>query len=1645
LPTFKSYYDNPKKYDSDIPEEVATDDKQVGFVSYYDAPEKYAKNQSMADDVMEVPARDVTTLMTPEEGEITFQALKDDLGLDIPFIQAAQDRDIIKETASKNPYARYRQDEAERYLSAVSTIGVANSQQGRIHTFEDIAGQMVDLGEFPDEKIIEEQLKLAETFLKRGEITQDEFDKAKAFMEETGKPITGGDLVPAHLYDKSWSERAGEVLPAAGAGINMFMAGLSDGARWLEAETGLQVNAKKASDFFKANAEFIAPKRRDFATDIFTGVGSLFPALATGGVTGFGARSLGVSARMSGYLELTAATGSEAFVNTGLDFSERLEETGDEHKAIKTARTSFVLNVGLAAVTNKLGLFAGRLDALKKANQLGAQRTLSEQPFTTMQAIRNELADSAITGAKGFGGEATQEGGQEIISAVAQKKPIEANKVAYASVLGGIIGAPAAVVLAYAEGKIDEIPPLPPELQRTYDDTVKSELDRGMTEEQANISATKEIAKTPEGRRHIEKTSEAMDAMLMAEASMGDKTLTEEQANRNVAEAQKQIADAEDIIPPAGLITEEEITELAEQGITEDELIDELFARSLEVERTEAQIAEEVELIQESLPTATNIEQIDPVSVARLGSPASRAFKATMPNGSEITVLTGAQIEVTDENIETIRETYVKPGLMTEEDLQAGNFVAVGKNKAIGQDGVIELAKEGTRPEVLNEEIYELAEKTVLTADEISALSKEFGESIEQRSKAYASWDGTSKTANGILEKIRDFFKGILNRFRTAPTAEDVFGAVRRGEVFERRAEGVEDETFALEPIRRATGQELTPEQRAERDALRASLRGQARAALTAAKEAKREAVTGLQKQFTEQLAETREQFEQERNTRREVTDLIADNLPVALRGKYQKALTQAKTNAAFNKIKNRVRRDIALFEETKELKKKLGSLRSKIAFIRKVGELNQTVINEVRAEVGLEKPLRQAKEEQLNEIIDKLKARLRFKRSRGFKPPIEGRETKSPEISEGLYKVNRDIKKTTKTGYKKRLADTKEAAGEFSEKILGVISSRLADIDPSLRQALRRFEFGVMKQTQQDKKKAVPYLDKVAKLSKEDFEDLDLALKNGDVDKIKDITERNNMVKEFEAVREMLDDIYKRANEVGFDIGYRQNYFPRVITDTEGFLDYFHGREDWSIIDEAIKRKELALGRVLNEDEKANLINNMIRGYSGGNITLSETGAMKQRVIDFVGPEINKFYENANSSLLGYIDAVDNAIWQRKFFGKTLETDGKTEDRNNLEDSIGAYITDLIADQRISPSQEKEIRQILQARFGEAGTSGLIGIYKNLAYLTVMGSPFNAITQIGDLAFALYAGGPKNVLTSLSRSIIGKSVISKEDIGIDRIAAEVDTNSKMAEFVDRVFRMTGLTAIDSIGKESLINSVVLKYQEQAKNPTPEFTKKLEEVFADETQTVIDELASGVITENVKYLAFNELLNYQPAALSEVPQAYLTGGNGRIFYMLKTWTIKMLDVYRNEVFRTMKTDKVRATQNMIRLATLLMLMNASADALKDLLLGRPIDPNDIAIDNIAKLIGFSRYSVSQMGRDGVGSALFDQVTPPTNFIDNVWKDVGELWKNWGESVEVNKLKTIQDIPLIGKLYYWWFGRGVETKERKKRKLRREGR
>ena len=678
--------------------------------------------------------------------------------------------------------------------------------------------------------------------------------------------------------------------------------------------------------------------------------------------------------------------------------------------------------------------------------------------------------------------------------------------------------------------------------------------------------------------------------------------------------------------------------------------------------------------------------------------------------------------------------------------------------------------------------------------------------------------------------------------------------------------------------------------------------------------------------------------------------------------------------------------------------------------------------------------------------------------------------------------------KPTGKTQYtvKEDAAKIKEDAGELIEDLFGAISTRLKNAAPVLKYRLRRLEVAINKATQDDSESIEKHLVEVKKLKKKDkkaWQEYETARMDGDKATLKRIEKEFNLVEESAKVREVLDGIYKRAKDAGMDIGYLANYTPRIVKDYKGMLLYFNKHAAWGEISQAIQAREKADGQDMNQAEKAAFINSFIRGY-GDNITLG-IGHTKKRTIKLVSKELSQFYHDSNTALAAYVSQMNEIIEQRKFFGQDNSTlkyytnikkrirkqlkkyDAKAKlspkeryakralilrmkgvnehidkfRNSNAESSVGAYVTQLINDRVLDPKHEAEVTKILKARFNQRGPSGIVALYRNLSYIDTMGSPISAITQLGDLAFSLAKNGFYSTGKVLAKKFTRQEILTKKDIYFgNMIAQEFASTSKTAKVLNKVFKVTGLEAIDNLGKETMINGALDRFKKMAKGRKVDaLRKKLKPIFEGETEQTIKDLQNDHTSENVKLLLANELLDAQPLALSEMPLKYLQMANGRIFYMLKTYSLKLLDVYRNDVIHNMKTPgkRMEGAMNLTRLTAALVLCNAGADEIKDFLLGRETKFSDKVVDNLLRIVGLTKYTVWQGRKEGIGKAALQLILPPAKFINSAGKDTYTLISK-PEDLDQG-LEMVSSVPFLGKFYYWWFGKGHSKQNPKSKK------
>ena len=626
-----------------------------------------------------------------------------------------------------------------------------------------------------------------------------------------------------------------------------------------------------------------------------------------------------------------------------------------------------------------------------------------------------------------------------------------------------------------------------------------------------------------------------------------------------------------------------------------------------------------------------------------------------------------------------------------------------------------------------------------------------------------------------------------------------------------------------------------------------------------------------------------------------------------------------------------------------------------------------------------------------------------------------------------------------------------------FEGDYLVPISTRLKRIHPKLKKIIRDFEYKAMKGARDDRRKVKPFLEAINELARKDsqaYSLLDYSLKNGISESALEVARKHGFEDAYLDVREYLDDMYKRAEAAGIDMGYIDKYFPRKVEDYDGLIKHLD-REDQGIITKILNQERLKIGRELTIDEQRHIVNGLLAGHRSLG---SKSPHVKKRdnsiIID---KDINQFYQDSPTTLLQYIDSMNEMIAINELFGKG----------ENKEETVGAYVAKLVSDGLIEPAQEAEVKKLLDARFNYSSMTKWAANIKNVTYAALMGSPTSAITQIGDMAWSLYKGGYFNTVNEARKAIMaefGKDMdqITPEDLGADKVAQEFQTTAGTAEFLNKLFKLTQLERMDRLGKTTLVNSAIKKFRKRAKGNDKTLKVELEAIFGDKADQVIEDLKSDKRTENIEILAFNTLLDFQPVALSEMPVKYLKTNEGRLFYQLKTFTIKQFDVFRNEAIDKIKAGQVReGMTNLFHLSVVFMAANATGDILKDLMMGRPIHADDMFWDNVLRLVGLSRYHTWVARDRGPYTAAIAVVAPSSGtIVDRFVLDAAKVQKAMtDDKVELPKtlanLYSWNFLPVGGKPYFWRHGGGVEkinnqerkrfNELRKERKLTREER
>ena len=684
------------------------------------------------------------------------------------------------------------------------------------------------------------------------------------------------------------------------------------------------------------------------------------------------------------------------------------------------------------------------------------------------------------------------------------------------------------------------------------------------------------------------------------------------------------------------------------------------------------------------------------------------------------------------------------------------------------------------------------------------------------------------------------------------------------------------------------------------------------------------------------------------------------------------------------------------------------------------------------------------------------------------------------------------DAEKAAQTAQKIRdmksgVSSPKGPLGRFVNEIIEPLSGGLARYNPTLLRRLQQLEGNEMRYAQRDFEEVAPLLKQMLPhqlvgkrvLSKEHVDELHYMMakaSDGDIDprrmapraaiaeiekfirgNAKSVEKGEAMVKNYQSYREVMDRIYRlrntarrearnKGNEEIKELGHLGAYTPIKVKDLgrveDSFkLDTIKNAEYQKMLEARAKQLDTNIDNLKPSDRIEVLERLRAKEYNPA------AGSSKHRThLGLTRKELKKDYMDIGAATTKYIKESHQEIHRYNLFGKYLDEDNMV---GTIDKFVGAKMR----------SNQTHLIELLKHRYlwGPRSTHKALQAIKNTGYLTLLAHPVNAARQLGDLALGAYENGLINSVRGLYDSMLRRGMSPREEGMVTNMAHELTEATFGRKTLDWGMKWSGFSYVDALGKGALMNGTIRKISKDVRSikGVEAIRTKWGAAFGEDTSKLIDDFRKfnkGEKFHNkytgetddfsplMKELAFAQVSKFQPISMLEMPKMWLKSPNGRFLYMLQSFTMKQVNVWRQDVFKELFTkggNKVKGTQAALRLASFFTLGNMGVDKINDLILGKDRDLEQLFILNLYRNIGLiNKYDMDRFGSGGygiggggfVGNVMTTFGPPLDPLIDGVGTAMGiavnmGAGRHWSENQKWDQFSNI--VPIIGKIVGAW--------------------
>lgn len=328
-------------------------------------------------------------------------------------------------------------------------------------------------------------------------------------------------------------------------------------------------------------------------------------------------------------------------------------------------------------------------------------------------------------------------------------------------------------------------------------------------------------------------------------------------------------------------------------------------------------------------------------------------------------------------------------------------------------------------------------------------------------------------------------------------------------------------------------------------------------------------------------------------------------------------------------------------------------------------------------------------------------------------------------------------------------------------------------------------------------------------------------------------------------------------------------------------------------------------------------------KGTQSGSARRVDGSTIERTTGEISEVEARDLWDDPVTSFMGfYEDAVDAVALARAYkVTSPVKTFGK-------EASYSEAVINSIAKSQ-QPALGKEGAARLKDNLkifaieGRESMNKYLNMFRVGSHAALLGTPENAVLQIGDLGAAVYATDLRSAIQGLPKAIRSvlltdgdkvygmDNVIRAADIGVTRQhLTEVVNQSRefwpkqVTKVADALMSASGVRKANRLGQETLLNSQYAQMQRLAKNGGLKDSRYGTGLTDDQLAALERQLLSGNRkSEEVLEASFYGMMQIQPAARSAMPRSYLEAKNGRLLWSMKSYMVKMASKFNSDVLQ----------------------------------------------------------------------------------------------------------------------------------------------